>query len=105
MTWLIWLLIKTSVVLAQLGLKAAALAWPEVASAFSNPRPGQSRQTWLSFGLAWPKPRLLYVKCIYNFLVCTGELLETIHMFFSLIPLVQYVLTQVVLRWRASSIL
>ena len=40
----------TSAVLAWLGLKALALAWPEVALASSNTRPGQSHQTWL--GLA-----------------------------------------------------
>ena len=34
-----------SAVPARLGLKAPALAWPEAASAFSNPRPGQSRET------------------------------------------------------------
>ena len=50
------------VVPARLGLKAAALAWPEVALAFSNPRPSQSRQTRLGPGLARPRPQLLYVK-------------------------------------------
>ena len=58
---LYWFLV--SAVPARLRLKAPALAWPEAASAFSNPRPGQSRETWLGSGLAWPRPRLLYVKC------------------------------------------
>jgi len=48
-----------SAVPARLGLKAPALAWPEPALAFSNPRPSQSRQTRLGPGLAWPRPRLL----------------------------------------------
>jgi hypothetical protein len=52
-----------SAVPARLGLKAPALAWPEAASAFSNPRPGQSREPRLGSGLARPRPRLLYVKC------------------------------------------
>jgi len=38
-------------------------AWPEAALAFEYPRPGQSRQRGLGSGLAWPRPRLLYVKC------------------------------------------
>jgi hypothetical protein len=45
---------------ARLGLKALALAWPEVALAFSNPRPSQSRQTGFGPGLAWLRPWLLY---------------------------------------------
>ena len=49
----------SSVVPARLGLKAAALA-------FSNPRPGQSRQTWLGSGLARPRPQL-FVCEMYNF--------------------------------------
>ena len=53
---------KSSAVLAQLGLKALDLAWPEAASAFSNPRPGQSHQTRLGSGLAQPRSWLLYVK-------------------------------------------
>jgi hypothetical protein len=57
---------STSAVPARLGLKAPALAWPEAALAFSNPRPGQSRRPRLGPGLAWPRPRLLYVK-IFNF--------------------------------------
>ena len=44
---------------ARLGLKAPALAWPELALAFSNTRPGQSHQTRLGLGLAQPRPRLL----------------------------------------------
>jgi hypothetical protein len=53
----------------QLGLKAPALAWPEAALAFSNPRPGQSRETWLGSGLARPRPQLLYVKCKFFYYV------------------------------------
>jgi hypothetical protein len=45
---------------ARLGLKAAALAWPEPALASSNLRPGQSRHSRLGSGLAWPRPWLLY---------------------------------------------
>ena len=73
--------IMVSAVPAQLGLKAAALAWPEVALAFSNARPGQSQQTWPGLGhsfyfwclgpalmgsrakasdLAWPGPILFW---------------------------------------------
>ena len=47
---------------AQLGLKAPALAWPEVALAFLNLRPGQSCHSQLGPGLAWLRPWLLYVK-------------------------------------------
>jgi hypothetical protein len=54
---------STSAVPARLGLKAAALAWLEAALAFWNLRPGQSHQPRLGPGLAWPRPRLLYVKC------------------------------------------
>ena len=53
-------------VLAWLGLKAPALAWPEAALAFSNPRPGQSHRPRLGPGLAWPRPWLVYVK-IFKF--------------------------------------
>ena len=53
----------TSAVPARLGLKAPALAWPEVALASSNARPGQSHLTWLGLGLAWPRPRLFGI-CI-----------------------------------------
>ena len=45
---------------ARLGLKAPALAWPEVALAFKNTQPGQSRHPRLGPGLAWPRPWLLY---------------------------------------------
>jgi hypothetical protein len=54
---------------ARLGPKAAALAWPEPALAFSRAGPSQSRHSRLGPGLAWPKPRLLahiLVKFIYN---------------------------------------
>ena len=47
---------------ARLGLKAPALAWPEVALACSDTRPGQSRHSGLGLGLAWPRPRLVYVQ-------------------------------------------
>ena len=40
-------------------LPGPALAWPEAALACWNPGPSQSRQSWLGFGLARPKPRLL----------------------------------------------
>ena len=50
---------------ARLGLKAAALAWLEPASALSNLRPSQSRHSRLGSGLAWPRPRLLNVKIIF----------------------------------------
>jgi len=50
-----------SVVLAQLGLKATALAQLEGALAFSKPRPGQSCHSWLGLGWAQPRPWL----CIY----------------------------------------
>jgi hypothetical protein len=46
-------------VLAQLGPKAVALAWPEPALAFSRAGPSQSRHSWLGPGPAWPKPQLL----------------------------------------------
>ena len=54
--------VSCSAVLAWLGLKALALAWPEAALAFSNARPGQCHQPRLGLGLAWPRPWLLYVK-------------------------------------------
>jgi hypothetical protein len=41
-----------SAVLAQLGLKATALAWPEAALAFLNLRPGQSHQPRLGLAQA-----------------------------------------------------
>ena len=75
------------VVLARLGLKAAALAWLEVASAFSNPRPGQSCQTWLGSGLAWPRPRLLYVNFVtifFFFLFPLGHRGEASHRLYML---------------------
>ena len=59
------LLLSNSVVPARLGLKAPALAWPEPALAFSNPRPSQNRQTRLGSGLAWPRPRLYIVCMLY----------------------------------------
>ena len=58
-----------SVVPARLGLKATALAWPELALAFSKPRPSQSRQTGLGPGLAWPRPRLLYGRIFFTYIV------------------------------------
>ena len=47
-----------SAVLAWLGLKALALAWPEGAPALSNLRPGQSRQSRLGSGLG---PGFIYM--------------------------------------------
>ena len=47
-------IVHSSAVLARLGLKAQALAWPKAALAFSNARPGQSCQPRLGLGLAWP---------------------------------------------------
>ena len=58
-----WLLVLCT---ARLGLKAAALAWLEPAPALSNLRPSQSRYSRLGSGLAWPRPRLLYVKFTKN---------------------------------------
>jgi len=52
-----WL--RGSAVPARLGLKAPALAWPEGASAFQNPRPSHGSRLWLGHGLAWPRPGLL----------------------------------------------
>jgi hypothetical protein len=43
---------------ARLGLKAAALAWPEAAPAFQNLRPSRQSRLRLGHGLAWPGPRL-----------------------------------------------
>jgi hypothetical protein len=74
--------------LARLGLKALALAWPEAALAFSNPRPGQSHETWLGSSLARPRLWLLYVKCKKKLLqigLCTGELLGAIYVLVILI--------------------
>ena len=51
----------SSAVLARLGLKAVALAWPEAALAFSNARPGQSRQLRLGLGSARLRP-WLYIR-------------------------------------------
>jgi hypothetical protein len=45
---------SASDVLAQLGLKALALA-------FSNAEPGQSHHSGLGLGLAWPRPWPTYV--------------------------------------------
>ena len=50
---------------ARLGLKAAALARPEPAPAFSKAGPGQSRQTRLGPGPARLKPRLLADKTFF----------------------------------------
>jgi hypothetical protein len=47
-----------SVFPARLGLKAAALARPEAALAFSDRGLGQSHHSWLGPGLAWPRPWL-----------------------------------------------
>jgi hypothetical protein len=49
----------SSAVPARLGLKAPALAWPEGASAFQNPRPSPRSRLRLGHGLAWPRPGLL----------------------------------------------
>jgi hypothetical protein len=43
-----------------------ALAWPEVALASSNLRPGQSRHSQLGSGLAWPRLQLLYVEMNFH---------------------------------------
>jgi hypothetical protein len=50
---------KVSDVLAGLGPKAPALAWPEAALACSRLGPSQSRHSRLGLGLARPRPRLL----------------------------------------------
>jgi len=65
-----------SAVLAQIGLKAVALAWLEVALAFLTHRPGQSCQPGPGSGLAWLRLLLLYVKCsilAYRSVGCTGS--------------------------------
>jgi len=58
-----------SAVPARLGLKAPALAWPEGAPAFQNPRPSCESQLQLGHGLAWPRPGLLqqipYLVCAH----------------------------------------
>jgi hypothetical protein len=53
--------VVTSAVLAWLGLKAPALAWLEVALAFSIPRPGQSHQPQLG-----PAQAVALVTCPLN---------------------------------------
>jgi hypothetical protein len=68
--------VRTSGVLAWLGLKAPALAWPEAALACSNPRPGQSCQPGLGPGLAWPRPRLFCVKVFDNETVKIEQILS-----------------------------
>jgi hypothetical protein len=45
--------------LARLGLKAPALAWPELALAFQNHEPGPGCWPWPGPAWLWPKPRLL----------------------------------------------
>jgi len=52
----------SSAVLAWLGLEAAALAWPEAAPAFQDPRPSRGSRLQLGHSLARPRPRLLYVE-------------------------------------------
>jgi hypothetical protein len=51
--------VATSAVPAWLGLKAPALAWPEGALAFQNPRPSHGSWLRLGHGLAWPRLGLL----------------------------------------------
>ncbi len=46
---------------ARLGLKAAALAWPDMALASSNLRPGRGQWLWPGSSLAWPRPRPGYM--------------------------------------------
>jgi hypothetical protein len=61
--------LTSSDVPARLGPKAAALAWPEAALAFSRAGPSQSHHSRLGLGPAWPKPRLLahiLVKFVYH---------------------------------------
>jgi hypothetical protein len=53
--------VGSSDVPARLGPKAAALAWPEPAPAFSRAGPSQSRHSRLGPGPARPKPRLLQI--------------------------------------------
>ena len=70
--------VAISVVPARLGLKAPALAWPEPALAFSNPRPSQSRQTRLGSGLAWPRLWLLYIiYVIYIYILLVHTMYST----------------------------
>jgi len=45
---------RTSHIVEWLGLKAAALAWPDTALALSNLRPGRCQRLWPGSGLAWP---------------------------------------------------
>ena len=93
------------VVLAQLGLKAAALAWPGVASACSIPRLGQSHQLWLGSGLAWAGLWLLYAtmkKILCSSLVATMQkCLNKDDMHVQLVHLyVQTHLTPEEIQWR-----
>ena len=53
---------RSSDVPAQLGPKAAALAWLEAAPALWRDGPSQSHNSQLGPGLAWPKLRLLEEK-------------------------------------------
>jgi hypothetical protein len=48
---------------ARLGPEAPALARPERAPALTIVRPSQSRYIRPGFGLAWPRPGLLYEVC------------------------------------------
>ena len=81
------------VVLAWLGLKAAALAWPGAALACSIPRLGQSCQLWLGFGLAWPGLWLLYAmmkkKKIHAMLILLqcAALIRLVHILFNKKPI------------------
>ena len=56
--------------MAQLCLKALALAWLEAALSLSNLRPGQSHCSQLGSGLAWPRLQLLYVNNNNNIIFC-----------------------------------
>ena len=60
---------RPSAVPARLGLKALALAWPEGALAFQNPRPSCGSRLRLGHGLAWPRLGLLqqipYLVCAH----------------------------------------
>jgi hypothetical protein len=51
--------VRSSDVLARLGLKAGALAWPFVALALEIFKPSRQPWLWLGFGLAWPEPWLI----------------------------------------------
>ena len=53
---------RNSDVPAWLGLKALALAWPEMALACSDPILGQSCHSGLGLGLAQPRLQLVYVQ-------------------------------------------